>query len=388
MMLGLYIHIPFCEHKCPYCDFNTYAGAKATVVRDYVDALRRELEAQLTPFAEQGRALDTIFFGGGTPTFLDTDSLENILQTCCDSIPIGPNAEITIEANPSTIAGPDHNPELSPAKLERLRRAGCNRLSIGVQSFDENCLRVLGRVHSADEAKETFRLARQAKFDNISIDLMFAVPEQTMAVWRQTLSEAMELEPDHISAYCLTYEKETPFYRWREAGRLKPLAEDVEAAMFETTIETLTNAGYEQYEISNFARAGKRSQHNQIYWRGEEYVGAGAGAHGYLNGVRYWNEKLPQGYMERVAKNGCAVVGSEQLSPRQQLGEALMLGLRLLDGVHLDDMAARFQLDLRAVFRCEMNRLQELGLLHQQNGRLSLTRRGLLFANQVFMEFI
>jgi oxygen-independent coproporphyrinogen-3 oxidase len=387
-MLGLYIHIPFCEQKCPYCDFNTYAGVKSQLVEDYVCALRRELVAQLTPLAAAGRSVDTIFFGGGTPTVLSAEQLESILKTCCESIAVQPDAEITIEANPSTIAGLERNPELSPAKLEHLRRAGFNRLSIGVQSFDENCLRTLGRAHSAAAAKETFRLARLAGYDNISIDLIFAVPGQTMAVWQRTLAEAVELQPDHISTYCLTYEKETPFYRWRETGRLMPLSEDVEAAMLEITMETLTNAGYEQYEISNFARDGKRSQHNQIYWRGEEYVGTGAGAHGYLSGVRYWNEKLPQRYIERVSKESRAIDGSEQLSPQEKLGEALMLGLRLLDGVHLDAMTERFQLDPRAVFRREMNRLQELGLLRHEQNRLALTRQGLFFANQVFMEFI
>ncbi len=384
LMLGLYIHIPFCEQRCPYCDFNTYAGVRAQLVGDYVDALRRELVAQLTPLARAGRVVDTIFFGGGTPTFLSAAQLEGILQTSRESIVVRPDAEITVEANPSTMA----NPELSPAKLERLRRAGFNRLSIGIQSFDDDCLRILGRAHSAAEAKETFRLAREVGYDNISIDLMFAVPGQTMAAWQQTLAEAIELQPEHVSAYCLTYEKETLFYRWRETGRLQPLSENVEAAMFEKAMDALTDAGYEQYEISNFARPGRRSQHNQIYWRGEDYVGAGAGAHGYLNGVRYWNEKLPQRYIERVIKDGGAVVGSEQLSPRERLGEATMLGLRLLDGVSLDTLTERFQLDPRDVFQREMRRLKEFGLLHQENGRLSLTRQGVLLANQVFMEFV
>ncbi|MCS6862390.1 MAG: radical SAM family heme chaperone HemW [Abditibacteriales bacterium] len=383
-MLGLYIHIPFCEQRCPYCDFNTYAGVRAQLVEDYVDALRRELVAQLTPLARAERVVDTIFFGGGTPTFLSAAQLEGILQTVRESIAVRPNAEITLEANPSTVA----NPELSPAKLEHLRRAGFNRLSIGVQSFDDACLRTLGRAHSAVEAKETFRLARLAGYDNINIDLMFAVPGQTMGSWQQTLTEAMALHPEHISAYCLTYEKATPFYRWRATGRLRPLSEDAEAEMFERAMDALTDAGYEHYEISNFARPGKRAQHNQIYWRGEEYVGAGAGAHGYLNGVRYWNEKLPQRYVARVSKEGRAIVGSERLSARARLGEALMLGLRLLDGVSLDAMTERFQLDPRDVFEREMRRLTAFGLVRQENGRLWLTRQGVLLANRVFMEFV
>ncbi len=375
---GLYLHIPFCLARCGYCDFNTYlhdpelAGA-------YVETLRAEIAAWGARPALRGRPAATVFLGGGTPSLLPAEAVAAILDAVRAAFPPSPGAEVTLEANPGTV---------DRAKLAGFRAAGVNRLSLGVQAFQERLLRVAGRNHTAEAARRAVADARAAGFTNLSLDLIFALPGQTLDDWAASLDEAVALGPEHVSAYGLTYEEGTPFHRDRRAGRLRPVDEETEAAMFDLGIARLTAAGYEHYEISSFARRSRRSAHNQIYWRCGDYLGLGAGAHSCLGGRRFHNHRLPHDYIAAVRRNGSAEAGAEELTPRQRLGEAMVLGLRLREGVDLEAVAAGFtpwgiSPDARA-----LERLEGAGLVERIGPRLRLTDRGVRLANEVFVALV
>ncbi|HEY7676017.1 MAG TPA: radical SAM family heme chaperone HemW [Candidatus Methylomirabilis sp.] len=375
---GLYLHIPFCVARCGYCDFNTYLHDPA-LARTYVDALCAEIAAWARRPEVRGRPAATVFFGGGTPSLLAPGEVARILAAVRAAFPPAPGAEVTLEANPGTV---DH------AGLAGLRAAGVNRLSLGVQAFQDRLLRVAGRDHTAEDARRAVAEARAAGFANLSLDLIFALPGQTLDDWEATLAEAAALAPEHLSAYGLTYEEGTPFHRDRRAGRLTPVDEATEAAMFDLAVAHLAAAGYEQYEISNFARPGFRSAHNQTYWRCGDYLGLGAGAHSCLEGRRTFNRRLPQDYIAAVRREGTAQAGGEHLTPRQQLGEAMVLGLRLREGVDLEALAARFAPWGLAPDAATLERLDGAGLVERDGSRLRLTDRGIRLANEVFVALV
>ncbi len=375
---GLYLHIPFCLARCGYCDFNTYQHDPG-LARAYVASLCAEIAAWGVRPELQGRRSATAFLGGGTPSLLDPEEVAGILETARAAFGLAPGAEVTLEANPGTVG---------EAKLRGYRDAGVNRLSLGVQAFQDHVLRLAGRDHGAREARRAVADARAAGFSNLSLDLIFALPGQTQPEWAASLDEAVALDPEHISAYGLTYEEGTPFHRDRRAGRLMPVDEETETAMFEQGIARLTAAGYEHYEISNFARPGFRSAHNQIYWRCGDYLGLGAGAHSCLGGRRFFNRRLPQDYMAAVRLRGTAEVGAEELTPRQRLGEALVLGLRLREGVDLEALAARFAPWGVAPEADVLERLEGYGLVQRHGPRLRLTDRGIRLANEVFVVLV
>jgi oxygen-independent coproporphyrinogen-3 oxidase len=300
--LGLYIHIPWCTTRCIYCDFNTYIDGEESLKASYQVALKREIEISGT--ALDRPLLDTIFFGGGTPTTLTTGQFDELIESAQASFQFGPEIEITAEANPGT---------LSTAYLRALRRSGVNRLSLGVQSFADDELAFLSRLHSAAAARRAFEQAREAGFDNISIDLIFNLPRQSLARWEANLFEALKLEPDHFSIYSLIIEPTTPLYRQISQGITPEPDDDVVADMYEATIEILGQAGYTHYEISNWAKTRGEAEwqtprlasaHNLIYWRNQAYLGLGAGAYGTLNGQRWANVKRPQCYIARVEAGG------------------------------------------------------------------------------------
>lgn len=372
--LSLYIHVPFCARKCAYCDFNAYSGLGA-LADDFVRALLQEIETT----EERGRAVSTVFFGGGTPTYLSAEQLGAILEALRRSFCLSEEAEITTEANPATV---------DAAKFAALRQAGFNRLSIGVQAFDDRLLARVDREHSAEEAAEAVAAARRAGFDNLSLDLMFGLPTQTRADWDASLERALALGPEHLSLYALTIEPGTRFERLHAGGKLPLPAEEDELWMYERAIERLAHAGFVHYEVSNFARPGYCSRHNLTYWHNGEYLGFGPGAVSYLRGRRWTKEKFPPRYVAKVQTGVDLSVESEELEAAGTLAETLMLGLRLRDGISLYTIDRRFGGGVEERFGPVFERLTAAGLLEREGDTLRLTHRGLLFANDVFVEFL
>ena len=378
--IGLYLHIPYCLHKCGYCDFNSHNINEAEM-ESYVQALLMEMEQ--TAKAAKDRRVDTIFFGGGTPTTLPFADLARILDACREQFEVDPLAEITCEANPATIPQAD---------LAQLREAGFNRLSIGVQSFDPDELKRLERVHSVDEVYLTIERARQAEFDNLSLDLMFGLPGQTAKLWKSNLQKAIDLNPDHLSAYNLTIEPETTFYKQQTQGKLTMPSDDFQRELFEIAIDTLTKAGYEHYEISNYAKPGKQCRHNLNYWKYGEYLGLGAGATSTLEGERFKNINLPSRYITQIHETRTAVESRETPDQWQRRIEAVMLGLRLREGMSLSRFEEQFEISLENAFGVSIegtNDGPQMGLplhLEVHNGYLFLTREGLFLADSMIEQ--
>lgn len=378
---SLYIHIPYCQAKCPYCDFNSYA-AVVWPEEEYVAALSAEMAHYAALASWQGGAISTIFFGGGTPSLFAPGSIEAILAAAARHWPIARTAEITLEANPGTI-------DLD--RLRGFRAAGVDRLSFGVQSFHAHHLATLGRIHSADEARQAIAMARAAGFGNVNLDLIFALPQQTLAEWESDLHEGLALGTDHFSAYNLTYEEGTPFHAWRGQGKLRQLDDDVEEHMFTRTQEILTNAGFVQYEISNYARPGHECRHNLNYWQSGSYLGLGAGAHSFRDDAvapqRWGNEKNPLRYMALAQRTGAACVGREELTPLQRRGEYVFLGLRCRTGFAAADFLQRFGASFEAAFPHVAGLVRD-SLIESAQEHWRLTPRGLLLADGIFATFL
>ncbi|MDH5763442.1 MAG: radical SAM family heme chaperone HemW [Nitrospinota bacterium] len=375
-LIGLYLHIPYCLHKCGYCDFNSHNINEAEMA-SYVRALLREMEYYAK--RADNRTVATIFFGGGTPTTLPSLELARILKACQSRFQMLSGAEITLEANPATIPQSD---------LQQLREAGFNRLSIGVQSFDPEELNRLERVHTVDEVYLTVERARQAGFDNLSLDLMFGLPGQTAERWQDNLHKAIDLQPDHISAYNLTIEPGTVFHKQQAQGQLEMPPDDFQRELFEITIDTLTQAGYGHYEISNYSKPGKQCRHNLNYWHNGEYIGLGAGASATFNGDRYKNVNLPSRYITQINESGIAVESRETPSLHQRMGEAVMLGLRISQGLNLTTFERQFGVSFQEAFGETVDRMMQMELLKIADGQISLTRQGLFVADSVIVEFI
>jgi oxygen-independent coproporphyrinogen III oxidase len=379
---SLYVHIPYCQAKCPYCDFNSYA-ASSWPEADYTRALIAEMRhrADEAPFA--GERVKTIFFGGGTPSLFKPESIGAVIDAAAAQFGIENGAEITLEANPGTV---------DLARLEGFRAAGVNRISFGAQSFNDATLRFLGRIHDADQTREAARLAHRAGFEHLNLDLIFAVPGQTVADVMRDIGEAAALEPDHISAYNLTFEEGTPLFADMKRGRVTPLKSDEQAEMYRAVREAIPGCGYAMYEISNFARRGCEARHNLAYWRAESYLGLGAGAHSFARtgrgGRRWWNERAPSRYVERALAHGTAEAGAETIDEPTARGEFVFLNLRLRDGFALGDFRERFGAEFDEVFGARAMRLIEGGLLASERGRIFLTDRGLEIADSVFAEFV
>jgi len=380
--LGLYIHIPFCERKCPYCDFNSYAGQER-LFRPLASALVQEIEWVGAVYGYPDTV--TIYIGGGTPTVLPTELLANVLAACRRAFRIASDAEITCEANPGTV---------DQSRFSALRRMGVNRLSMGVQSFNDDELRFLGRIHTASEAEAAFAAARQAGFDNINLDLIFGLPGQAETTWMRTLERAILLEPEHLSLYALSVEPGTPLAAWVSSGWVPPPDDDLAADLYELAMDQLEAAGYVQYEISNWARQGGGGRlwmcrHNLIYWHNRAWLGFGPGAHSSLGGRRWANVLSPNEYIARIQASRSPVDWHEEIGPRLSMGETMMLGLRLVrEGVRAAEFKRRYGQPLEAVFGEEVDELVRLRLLEHVNDAVRLTRWGRLLGNQVFMHFL
>jgi oxygen-independent coproporphyrinogen-3 oxidase len=378
--MGCYVHIPFCVKKCAYCDFNSYGGYGEAQIRRYVEAIKLEIDCAEQP--TDRAAVDTVFFGGGTPTAIPAEDEADILRSVLRRLAVGDGAEITTEANPGTadIAG-----------LSILRNAGFNRISFGVQSFDSGLLRVIDRIHSAEEAKAAVRAAREAGFENVSIDLMYGLPGQRIGQWEDTLSEAFALDTDHLSMYALIVEEGTGFGTLARKGRLGLPDDDLTADMYALAVERAEREGFSRYEISNFAKPGRECRHNIHYWLGDDYHGFGAGAVSGLSGVRRTNLLLPGAYADSVLDGRSAVGEAETISDENLRAEAMMLGLRMTSaGVDIARFRERFGCAPSDIWPDEIRRFTALGLLepHNQGAALRLTERGVFVSNEVMAGFV
>ncbi len=383
--LALYIHIPFCQRKCPYCDFNTYAGREAQYepfVRALAQNLRRAGQALNRP------PVRTLFLGGGTPTVLEPGHLALIFEAVHQGFHILPGAEITSEANPGTV---------DVARFQALRALGVNRLSMGVQSFLDEELRFLGRIHTAEEARRAYELARRAGFENINLDFIYGIPGQTMATWRHTLTTALALRPEHLSLYSLTVEPGTPLAAWVARGQVDAPDPDQAADMYELAQELLAAAGYEHYEISNWAQGPLdpediprfASRHNLVYWRNEPYLGFGPGAHSWFQGVRRAVIADVGEYIRRVAARTPCWSMEEPISRPLEMGETMMLGLRLVRaGVDRAWFRRRFGVDIADVWPQALAELQARGLIEVTPSRVRLSASAYLLGNEVFAAFL
>lgn len=379
--LAVYVHIPFCESHCAYCDFNVAIERReSSVIRETVAAIRTDIErAALDIKSTRHVKVETIFFGGGTPTFLPVPDLIDLLDAVRSHLPVAPDAEISSEANPGSS---------DSEKFAAMRAAGFNRISIGVQAFDDTLLARMDRRHTSDEAERAIAAAQAAGFENISLDLIFGLPGQTLALWQASLDRALRCGIRHISLYALTLEPGTRFERLHRGGKLTLPDEDLELQMYEEAIARLESAGFAQYEVSNFALPGFLSRHNAFYWRNDAYLGVGPGAVSYLDGRRWKRERLPARYIQKVRSGADLSVESERSDFETALGETMMLGLRLRDGVSLERIRRRFGIEPRTVFARQIEELTRRGLVELTADRLLLTHKGLLLANTVCAEFL
>jgi oxygen-independent coproporphyrinogen-3 oxidase len=366
--------VPFCRHKCPYCSFISYDG-RADDITLYADALKRELGVRAG-----GERVRSVYFGGGTPSLLPAEHVIGILRHINTLFTIDRAAEITMEANPGTI---------DRACLKAVREAGINRLSLGVQSFNDDELKMLGRIHTAAEAVEAIEAARSAGFDNLNIDLIYGLPGQTAAGWRKSLEKAVSLKPEHISLYALTLEEDTPLYKTIEAGGLPAIDSDTAADHYELAEEMLAARGYGHYEISNWALPGRESRHNLTYWRNEPYIGVGAAAHSCMNGRRFANTKDLDKYIAGFSGETLPPPElDEKITPELELAESVILGLRLGEGIKIEDIRQRYGVDVLTRYRPQVEEMVGAGLLERSNGNIRLTGRGRLMSNEVFWRFL
>jgi oxygen-independent coproporphyrinogen-3 oxidase len=402
--IGIYVHVPFCISKCPYCDFNSIAVSPVPE-EDYIKALDKEIDRYTKPltvpfggepekgglkesvFLEKGkRKVASIYFGGGTPSLFSVDSIARVIDKIMSEFSSTSNVEITLEVNPKT-AGME--------KLDALYAIGVNRLSLGVQSFQDRFLQKLGRIHTSADAVNLFKDARSPGFSNIGLDLIFGTPDQSMDDWERDLNCALSLKPEHISVYNLTIEEDTPFYDLQRKGKIALPDEGIQIEMYRLAQEKAAAAGYDQYEISNFALPGFRCRHNEGYWTLKEYFGFGAGAHSYLRetsnkrnwGIRWKNTPNPYEYISLLSNNGTAVIEGEELTRETAIKEAIFLGLRRLEGISLDDFEERFGISLEKTFANIIPYLLKENLISIYEGRLKLTIQGILLSNEVFLKF-
>ncbi len=390
-MYSLYLHIPFCSHRCAYCDFNTYAHQEDSIPA-YVQALMREIHfvGERTP---PDAIVHTVFVGGGTPSLLSGPQFDSILRALRAAFKFSSAPEISIEANPGTT---------SREKLDALRRAGVNRISFGVQSANTEELRMLEREHDFIDVIEAVSDARKAGFDNLNLDIIYGLPEQALSTWQTTVGRIVDLHPEHISAYALALEHGTPFGRWANKGLLPLPNPDLAADMYEWACDFLAQENYQQYEISNWAKPEKQCRHNVQYWRSKPYIAFGAGAHGYVNGMRYSNVLRIKTYIERLSgfsadkyqfPHSPAVVNAREQTMREEMSDYMLNNLRLTEtGVSGSDFRSRFGRGVAEVYPEEITELIRDGLLEKKTSDdlevFRLTKRGRLLGNQVFMRFV
>jgi oxygen-independent coproporphyrinogen-3 oxidase len=388
--VGLYIHIPFCRLKCTYCDFNAYAGMRSLyepyslAVISQISNFRSHIANLAAPTSGFRPLLselsaETIYFGGGTPSLLPLSLLAKILSACRQSLKVAADAEISLEANPGTV---------DAAYLQGLRALGVNRLSLGVQSAHQTELDFFKRGHSFADAVESVRLARAAGLQHLNVDLMYGIPQQTMAMWQETVERTLQLAPDHVSMYCLTVEERTTLALWVRRGKTLLPDDDLAADMVQWADERLAAEGLSRYEVSNWARPGQSCRHNLVYWHNEPYLGFGAGAHSSFGGRRFWNVDHPREFIQSIQAGQSAMAGSEVIGRELEMGETMMLGLRLVEGVSLAHFESRFGVSLTDIYTEELKELGRQELIEVDEVGVRLTRRGWLLGDRVFSAFL
>ena len=377
---GIYLHIPFCEKKCVYCDFYSLENMEHKDV--FVSILKKEIAEGARKYQDNLRPATSIFFGGGTPSLLTPEQITSIMEQVRANLPIHPDAEITMECNPGTI---------TKESLEGYQKAGINRLSFGIQSFNQEELDFLHRIHSPEEGKQAVQLAREAGFDNINIDVIFALPNQSIESWQSTLEQAIALNTEHISAYSLIFEEKTPLFTMLQKGLVKPQDDEKDAGMYALTIEMLEKAGYEQYEVSNFAKSNLRCNHNRTYWQAKEYLAFGPSAHGYINNTRYWNFRNLKRYFEAVQKNGVGEASREELSLTNRLYESAFLAIRS-EGLSKARFMKDYCIDIVEVIRASIDShiIDEFLILQQTKDDIiiRLNSKGFAICDEISLRMI
>ena len=376
MVRGVYIHIPFCHQICNYCDFNKFYFHNQPV-DEYIESLGKEMALWQDDLAKA--KIETIFLGGGTPTALSLEQLERLLTLIHQYIPLEHVKEFSSEANPD---------ELTLEKMWLMRKFGVNRLSMGVQTFNQDLLKILGRTHSNKHVYDVIQYAKQTEFPSISIDLMYGLPNQTMEQWKESLQEAFRLKIPHISAYSLLVEPKTIFYNLLSKGKLSLPGEDLEAEMYGYLMDEMKRNGYKQYEISNFSYEGKASEHNLLYWNNDEYIGLGAGAHGYVNSIRYSNHGPLKKYMQQLEIGEKPVMMQKEVTYEEKMEEEMFLGLRKNQGVSLSNFEKRYGKSLYEAYGNEIEELLKKELIEIKNDYVFLTNRGRFVGNEVFQYFL
>lgn len=378
--IGIYIHIPFCMKKCFYCDFVSYAN-KEDMIEKYIKALEKEIKIK----AEENKLLkiNTIYIGGGTPSFIDSKHIVYIINAIKESFNVKENAEITIEVNPGTV---------TKNKLEDYIKCGINRISIGLQTTNNELLKQIGRIHTYEQFLETYNLIRMVGFNNINVDLMLALPNQTIKDLEDSLNKVIMLKPEHISVYSLILEEKTKLYDLVESGKLELLDENIEREMYWKVKNVLEQNGYKHYEISNFAKQGYESKHNLNCWNQEEYLGIGLAAHSYLHSKRYSNTENLEKYIKTLlekegTKNDIVTIHEEQTLEDKQK-EYMLLGLRKIEGIKISDFKNKFVQNPIYIFRKELDKLVKEDLIQVEDNNIKLTKKGLDLANLVFEEFV
>ncbi|HHY06602.1 MAG TPA: radical SAM family heme chaperone HemW [Clostridia bacterium] len=375
--VGIYVHLPFCEQKCYYCDFVSFAKCSEQEKETYLQALAQE--AKIYQRFLVGITGKSLYLGGGTPTCLTAKQLGQLFTILSDFFKLPTGIEITVEANPGT---------LNREKLQVLRKVGCNRLSLGVQSFSVHDLQVLGRIHSPRDVYNTYQLARQVGFANISLDLMYGLPGQSLLGWRDNLKKAVELEPEHLALYQLNIEQGTPFAKLVQNGLLEEFSQDKAFLMYKETSDFLQVHGYRHYEISNFALPGKEAIHNSLYWLNEEYLGLGVGAAGYVQGIRYVNTADLDVYQALLRQGQLPQAVKEPIKQELAMAETMFLGLRLLKGVSKEKFLKKYGITIENKYGDVLEKLKRQGLLQETATHVALTKEGLPIANLVFQEFL
>ena len=371
--LGLYLHVPFCSSICNYCNFNR--GLFESGLKDrYVGALEREILG-----TGRGELVDTVYFGGGTPSLLEPAEIGRLIQACRQTFGVTPDAEVTLETNPETS---------SVQRMEGFRAAGVNRVSFGVQSFRDSELQRLGRLHSADRARAAFREARAAGFDNVSLDLMMWLPEQSTRNWSESVDRLIEMGPDHVSLYLLELYPNAPLKEEMARAGWSQAPDEDAAEMYLGGLASLDAAGYRQYEISNACRPGRESRHNVKYWTDGEWLGLGCGAHSTRGGERWKNVSATGEYVGRVVAGQPLAVDVRSMTDHERLEDALFTGLRLTEGVNIDRAGRRYGIDVWARYRDDLQPFLQAGVLRREGARLRLTREGMLVANEVMQVFV
>ena len=375
-MLGLYIHIPFCVTKCKYCDFNSFK-IDLNEKTKYLNYLGEEMKLYKEEI--KNREIDSVFVGGGTPSILNENEINILFEKIKENFNIKSNAEITMECNPGT---------LTLNKLKVMKKSGVNRLSIGLQAVQNHHLKYIGRIHTFEEFEKNYHDAKQMGFDNINIDLMYALPNQSREDWMESLEKVVKLNPTHISAYSLILEENTELFKMYERDEFNLLDENTDIEMYEYTINYLKSHGYNQYEISNYAKDNFECKHNVLYWKCEEYVGIGASASGYFNGIRYNNICELDNYEKMILEGEKPIEWEEKLSIKDEIEESIFLGLRMNEGIQISDFKEKYNFDFEKEYKNEIEKLSKMELIEIDNNRMKLTQKGREISNSVFVEFI